>query len=114
MPSNVGANYDTGNGMWLGEVSYPDGYKTLDPKRIWNIHMKGVQCAPNFKDCKETFADVGQIDLKGQLRALLRDGYHGTMSLECEFKAPGLNSTETTKRSLEGLLRVMSATVGQG
>ena len=34
LPPNVGANYDTGNGIWLEEVPYPDGYKTLDPKRI--------------------------------------------------------------------------------
>jgi len=110
-PSNVGANYDIGNGLWLGEVPYPDGYSALDPKRIWNIHMKGAQCAAGFKNCQETFADVGQIDLKGQLQALLRDGYRGTLSLECEFKAPGLSQTETTQRSLEGLLRVMSAVV---
>ena len=111
LPSNVGANWDTGNGLSLGEVPYPDGYKTLDPKRIWNLHLKGVQCAPNFKDCKETFADLGQVDLKGQLQALLRDGYQGTMSLECEFKDPNLSHTETTKRSLDGLLKVMSAAV---
>jgi sugar phosphate isomerase/epimerase len=113
LPSNVGANYDTGNGMWLGEVSYPDGYKTLDPKRIWNMHLKGAECAPNFKDCKETFADQGQIDMKGQLTALLRDRYEGTMSLECEFKDPNLTSTETTRRSLDGLLKVMAEAVRQ-
>ena len=114
LPPNVGANYDVGNGMWLGEVSYPDGYKTLDPKRIWNMHLKGAQYQPNFKGCQETFADLGQIDLKGQLQALLRDGYEGTMSLECEFEAPHLSYTETTRRSLEGLLKVMSAAVGEG
>jgi len=113
LPSNVGANYDTGNGMWLGEVSYPDGYKTLDPKRIWNLHLKGAQCGPNFKNCHETFADQGQIDLKGQLQALLRDGYDGTMSLECEFKDPTLSQTETTKRSLDGLLKVMAEAIAQ-
>jgi len=111
LPSNVGANYDIGNGLWLGEVPYPDGYRALDPKRIWNMHMKGVQCAAGFKNCQETFADLGQINLKDQLQALLRDGYQGTMSLECEFKANGLSQTETTKRSLEGLLRVMSGVV---
>jgi sugar phosphate isomerase/epimerase len=108
LPSNVGANYDIGNGLSLGEVPYPDGYKALDPKRIWNLHLKGVQCAAGFKDCQETLADQGQIDLKGQLQALLRDGYQGTLSLECEFKAAGFSQTETTKRSLEGLLKVMS------
>ena len=111
LPANVGANYDIGNGMELGEVSYPDGYSALDPKRIWNIHLKGMQCAPGLKDCRESFADVGQIDLKGLLRALLKVGYQGTMSLECEFEAPGMSHTDTTKRSLEGLIKVMSAAV---
>ena len=111
LPSNVGANWDVGNGFSLGEVSYPDGYKCLDSKRVWNVHLKGVQCSPGFKDCKETFADQGQVNLKGQLQALLRDGYEGTMSLESETTAPGLTHTETTKRSLDGLLKVMSAAV---
>jgi len=114
LPSNVGANYDIGNGLWLGEVPYPDGYRTLDPKRIWNMHLKGAQCGPDFTGCKETFADLGQIDLKGQLQALLHDGYHGTMSVECEFEAPGISHTATTRRSLEGLLKVMSAAVAKG
>jgi len=114
LPSNLGANYDIGNGLWLGEVPYPDGYKMLDPKRIWNMHLKGADCGPSFRDCKETFADQGQIDLKGQLRALVRDGYDGTLSLECEFKAPDLSPTATTERSLQGLLKVMSAVGGEG
>jgi sugar phosphate isomerase/epimerase len=111
LPSNVGANYDIGAPLWLEEIPYPDGYRALDPKRIWNVHLKGAQCAPGFKVCQETFADQGQIDLKGQLQAFLRDGYRGSMSLECEFTAPGLSQTETTTRSLDGLLKVMSAAV---
>lgn len=111
LPPDVGANYDIANGLWHGENSYPDGYKALDPKRIWNMHLKGAQCLPDFKNCKETFADEGQIDLKGQLQALLRDGYQGTMALECEFVAPGLTHTQTTERSLQGLLNVMTAAV---
>ena len=108
LPSNVGANWDIGNGLWLGEVTYPDGYKNLNPKRIWNLHLKGVQCGEGFKDCKETFPDQGQIDLVGQLRALLRDRYRETISIECEFKAPGLNQLETTQRALAGMLKIIS------
>jgi L-ribulose-5-phosphate 3-epimerase len=111
LPPNVGANWDIGNGLWLGEVSYPDEYKSLDPNRIWNLHVKGVQCGPGLKDCRETFVDQGQIDLDGQLRALLKNGYQGTVSLECEFKPPELTQTETTKRSIEGLLKVMSSAI---
>jgi len=105
---NLGANWDVGNGYWRGEVSFPNGYRALDKKRIWHLHLKGVGCQDQLANCTETFADQGQIDLAGQFRKLLRDGYQETMSLECEFKAPGRSHLETTKRSLEGLLKVMS------
>jgi sugar phosphate isomerase/epimerase len=111
LPANVGANWDTGNGIRMGEPPYPDGYKHLDPKRVWNLHLKGAQCAPGFKQCKDTFTDEGQIDLKGQLQALLRQGYQQTMSLECEYSAPGLTHPQTTERSLQGVLKVMAAAV---
>ena len=111
---NLGLNWDVGNGYSRGEVSFPDGYNALDKKRIWHMHLKGINCRANLKNCSETFAGEGEIDLAGQFRALLRDGYHDTMSLECEFKAPGLTHLETTKRSLEGLLRVMSEATSVG
>jgi sugar phosphate isomerase/epimerase len=105
---NLGANWDVGNGYSHGEVSFPDGYNALDKKRIWHMHLKGIKCGAHLKNCSETFAGQGQVDLAGQFKALLRDGYNETMSLECEFKAPGLTHLETTKRSLEGLLKVIS------
>jgi sugar phosphate isomerase/epimerase len=109
LPANVGANWDIGNGLWHGEVPFPDGYRALDPKRIWNLHIKGARCEPGFENCQETFTDDGQIDLQGQLQALRRDAYEGTISVECEFKAPGLTHTETTRRSIEGLLKIIPA-----
>jgi sugar phosphate isomerase/epimerase len=110
--SNLGANWDVGNGYIQGEVSYPDGYNALDKKRIWHMHLKGMSCASGLKACTENIAGQGQNDLVGQFKALLRDGYDDTMSLECEFKAPGLTHLETTKRSLEGVLRAMVAATG--
>ena len=105
---NLGVNWDVGNGYWQGEISYPAGYDALDQKRIWHMHLKGVACDKHFKNCSEALAGQRQDDLVGQFRRLIRDGYQETMSLECEFKLPGLTHTETTKRSLEGLLKVMS------
>ncbi len=105
---NLGINWDVGNGYMHGEVSYPDGYQALDKSRIWHLHLKGMTCGPGLHDCRESFADRGVIDLAGQLRALARDHYEGTMSLESEFEAPGMTHQQTTRRSLEGLLRVMN------
>lgn len=108
---NLGANWDVGNGYSQGEASFPDGYDALDKKRIWHMHVKDMTCQANRKHCSEAIIGQGQVDLLGQFKQLLRDGYEGTMSLECEFKAPGLTHLETTKRSLEGWLKVMSAAI---
>lgn len=110
--SNLGYNWDVGNGYDHGEAAYPEGYGALDKSRIWNMHLKGMQCAQGFKQCRETFADAGVIDLAGQLRALLRDHYTETMSLECESSEPGMTHQQTTERSMQGLLRVISGVVG--
>jgi sugar phosphate isomerase/epimerase len=104
---NLGYNWDVGNGYAHGEAAYPEGYSALDKTRIWNMHLKGIECAQRFKQCRETFADAGAIDLAGQLRALLRDHYTETMSLECESSAPGMTHQQTTERSMQGLLRVI-------
>lgn len=109
---NLGFNWDVGNGYTRGEVSYPDGYNALDKKRIWHMHLKGMVCATRLKNCSESIAGEGQIDLVGQFKALIRDGYEETMSVECEFEAPGLTHLETTKRSVEGVLRCMAAATG--
>ena len=104
--SIVGFNWDVGNGYSHGEASYPNGYNALDKSRIWHLHLKGMQCGPGMKKCHETFPDEGVINLVGQMRALLRDHYTGTMSLECEFTAPGMTHQQTTERAVQGLLRV--------
>jgi sugar phosphate isomerase/epimerase len=108
---NLGANWDIGNGYGRGEISFPDGYNALDKKRIWHMHLKDMTCQANLKHCSEAIGGHGQVDLVGQFRQLLRDGYQETMSLECEFKAPGLTHLETTKRSLQGMLTAMSKAV---
>lgn len=109
---NLGANWDVGNGYVEGEASYPDGYDALDKTRIWHMHLKGMSCRSGLTACTENIAGHGQNDLVGQFKALLRDHYQGTMSVECEFEAPGLTHIETTKRSVEGILRAMNAAVG--
>lgn len=104
---NLGYNWDVGNGYMHGEVSYPDGYNALEKNRIMNVHLKGMQCGPGLTNCHETFPDEGQIDLVGQLRAFLRDHYAGTMSLEGEYRGPGMTREQSTERSMQGLLRVV-------
>ena len=72
------------------------------------MRIKGMACAAGLKNCAEALAGQGQNDLVGQFKRLLQDRYQETMSLECEFEVAGLTHLETTKRSLEGLLRVIA------
>jgi sugar phosphate isomerase/epimerase len=103
---NIGANWDVGDAWFNGEASFPSGYDVLPKNRIWHMHLKGVACETPGKQCHEAFADQGSVDLVGQLRALRRDHYTGTMSLECEYHAPGMSHLQTAQRSMEGLLKV--------
>src|SRR5215469_5126308 len=41
LPQNVGVNWDSLNGLALGEKPYPDGYQSLHNDRVWNVHVKG-------------------------------------------------------------------------
>ena len=106
--SNFGMNWDIGNGYWQGETSFPDGYALLPKKRIWHMHLKDVRCAPDYKDCNTAIVGTGQVKLLDQLRAMVRDGYDGTMSLEPEYEDQATSHLAATKRSLEALLKVMA------
>ncbi len=106
--TNFGANWDVGNGYWNDEVSFPTGYAALDKRRIWHMHLKDVRCDARQKNCHTAIVGTGQVDLVGQFRALARDGYQGTMSLEPEYEAPGITHLQATQRSLEALLKMMA------
>ena len=97
-------NWDPGNAAMLGEVPYPGGYQAVRG-RMGHMHIKDVR-----KDAKGklTRAPVGGgfIDWRGQFQALKRDGYNGTMSLETHYRRPDGNKLESTRESLEGLLKI--------
>ncbi len=100
-------NWDPGNAAMLDEVPYPDGYKA----------MKGLSSHVNIKDVrknaatgKKEWAPVGggYIDWKGQIQALRNDRYGGTMSLETHYLRPDRDKVESTRESLDGLLRILA------
>jgi sugar phosphate isomerase/epimerase len=71
----VGLNWDPLNGTSQNEVPYPDGYKKLPVKRIWNVQMKG-----------HSLLDPAQkLDWAGIFGALSRDGYTGQIGLETHY-----------------------------
>ncbi len=98
-------NWDPGNAAMLDEVPYPDGYNAV--KGLYShVHVKDVRL--NAKGKKE-WAPVGGgiIDWKGQMQAFHRDGYDGTMSLETHYLRADKNKMESTRESLDGMLKIV-------
>jgi len=93
-------NWDPGNAAYRGEVAYPEGYAPIPKARIGHVHLKDVQ---RKADGSYEWAAMGRglIDYAGQFRALLKDGYSGTMSLETHWKGGG-SPEESSRQSMEG------------
>ncbi len=97
LPANVGINWDTLNGLALGEKPYPDGYDFLPKDRIWNVHAKGK----SLLDYPE------HQDWPAILQALDRDGYRGRLELETHIF--GDQQVAASHASMKELLRLLAA-----
>ncbi len=86
---NLQVVWDPCNALVSGENPFPEGYGRLAPKRIVHVHAK--DCF--VRDHQPTFGPLGEcgIDWKGQIAALVADGYRGYISLETHWPGPGGN-----------------------
>ncbi|MGP8245148.1 MAG: sugar phosphate isomerase/epimerase family protein [Bryobacteraceae bacterium] len=109
---NVGITWDPNNAAQApsSEPSFPNGYRRLDPARIFHVHLRDY----THQDHKVVWAAVGQgeFDNLGQIRALLKDGYKGTFTLETHWRDPKTkgdprNARYSTEISLAALLKVI-------
>ena len=125
---NVKAIWDPGNDVMdpSGEIPFPDGYGYVRG-RIAHVHVKdGVRKGEEGEHQFAAFGE-GEVDYRGQLAALKRDGYTGYLSLEThwrlekqlsrdaiikpggeEFSSLGLESSEICMKNLQALLREIS------
>jgi len=71
----VGINWDPLNGTSQQELPYPDGYKLLPVKRVWNVQMKGHSLLDAEK----------KLDWAGIFQSLANDGYKGQIGLETHY-----------------------------
>ena len=104
---NLRGIWDPGNAFVLGEIPFPDGYgqvKGLFP----HMHIKDVRKNEQSGQLEWMPVGGGSIDYKGQFEALRRDGYGGTMSLETHYRRADGNNIESTRESLEGLLKMLA------
>ncbi len=102
---NVGIAWDPNNAGESGEQAFPAGYRKLDPARIFHVHLRDYKHQPDGK-VVWTAVGQGEFDNLGQIRALRKDGYRETFTLETHWRDPKgrMYSTET---SLAGLLKVI-------
>jgi sugar phosphate isomerase/epimerase len=82
--------WDPANALVAGEMPFPTGYRRIPFSRIAHVHAKDC----TVTDHVPTFGPLGEmgpegIDWRGQLAALARDGYRGSISLETHWKGPG-------------------------
>jgi sugar phosphate isomerase/epimerase len=100
-------NWDPGNAAMLDEVPYPNGYEAAKGC-FSHMHLKDVR--KNAATGKKEWAPMGGgiIDWKGQIEALRKDHYDGTMSLETHYLRADHNKVESTRESLEGLLKILA------
>lgn len=81
--------WDPANAFVAGEIPYPKGYEQIHVSRIAHVHAKDCTVTEHVP----TFGPLGEmgpdgVDWRGQLAALARDGYRGTISLETHWKGP--------------------------
>ncbi len=103
--SNLGLTWDPNNAASVGEVSFPDGYRQLDPARIFHVHLRDYV---KKADGSVEWAAVGtgEFDNLGQIRALRKDGFKGTFTLETHWRDPR-GKAYSTETSLTALLKVI-------
>src|ERR1700733_13433056 len=97
LPRNVGVNWDSLNGLPLGEKPFPDGYETLPKDRIWNVHVKGK----SLLDYPE------HQDWPAILKALERDGFTGRLELETHIFGDG--QVAASHASMKEIMRLLNA-----
>jgi L-ribulose-5-phosphate 3-epimerase len=107
---NFFLNWDPGNAAYRGEVAFPDGYTPIPKERIAHMHLKDVKRGANGGYEWEAMGR-GIIDYAGQFRALLKDGYSGTMSLETHWTGGG-TPEESSRQSMAGTKELLRKAVG--
>jgi sugar phosphate isomerase/epimerase len=100
--------WDPANASILGETPYPDGYSRLPPDRIAHVHAKDC----TVKDQKPTWGLIGEMDVdwRGQIEALRRDGYNGWISLETHWTGPRGDKLEASTLCGRSLASLLTAT----
>jgi len=103
---NLKVIWDPANSFVSGQEAYPEGYERLDRGSIVDVHIKDARVRDATTGWTEwTCVGRGEVDYRGQLAALLRDGYAGPLTIETHWHPREYATRETVR----GLLQELSA-----
>jgi sugar phosphate isomerase/epimerase len=91
---NLKVVWDPANAYVSGESPFPQGYRLLPIDRIAHVHTKDC----HMEGHTPIWGPLGtrSIDWKGQIAALLADGYSGWLSLETHWPGPAGDKMEAS------------------
>ena len=103
----LGIIWDPANAMVAGETPYPAGYATLPMRRIVHVHAKDCHVSGHTP----TWGPIGEmgVDWRGQLSALVKDGFRGGVSLETHWQGPGGDKVEASRICGRNLKKLVEA-----
>jgi sugar phosphate isomerase/epimerase len=78
----LGVNWDPGNAFCAGDEPFPAAYQAVRGL-VRHVHFKDAQ---RGADGRAVYVAEGEVDWKGQLRALAADGYEGYISVETHLR----------------------------
>ena len=92
---NLQLVWDPANALVAGEDPFPSGYGLLPKNRIVHVHAKDC----HMEGDKPVWGPLGtrHVDWKGQIAALVSDGYKGYISLETHWPGPNGDKTEASR-----------------
>ena len=102
----LGMAWDVVNGRATGEMPYPDGFRRLDLKRVWHMHIKDQRTNPDTGRREICAVGDGDTPYHEILPALAQGGYSEALSMETHFSISG-SREPASRRSMEGLVRVI-------
>ena len=105
---NLKIVWDPANALVSGETPFPDGYSKVEPARIVHVHAKDCKIGEDHKSAWVELG-TGDVDWKGQIRALSRDGYGGWISLETHWAGPGGDKHEASRKCGRALKKLVAS-----
>lgn len=84
--ANLQVVWDPANAYVAGEMAFPEGYRAMPPERIAHVHAKDC----TLEGHRPIWCPLGEgaLDWRGQIAALVADGYRGWVSLETHWPGP--------------------------